>query len=64
MRTIQLTHEEIETIKNALQYVYNRQNDIAGQNRKTLGEKTVNEILDTANKYLDTKLVFDGNRDV
>lgn len=64
MRTIQLTHEEIETIKMALQYVYDRKLDIVSQNRKTLGEEATAKILDQANKYFDTQDVFDGERDV
>ena len=64
MRTIQLTHEEIETIKIALQYVYDRKLDIVSQNRKTLGEEATTKILEQANKYFDTQDVFDGERDV
>ena len=64
MRTIQLTHEEIQTIKMALQYVYDRKLDIVSQNRKTLGEDGVNKILEKANKYFDTQDAFDGERDV
>lgn len=64
MRTIQLTHEEIETIKMALQYVYDRKLDIVSQNRKTLGEEATAKILEQANKYFDTQDIFDGERDV
>jgi len=64
MRTIQLTHEEIETIIIALQYVYDRKLDMVKQNRKTLGEETISKILETANKYFDTQDVFEGERDV
>jgi hypothetical protein len=64
MRTIQLTHEEIETIKTALQYVHDRKLDIVSQNRKTLGEETTAKILEQANKYFDTQDIFDGDRDV
>jgi hypothetical protein len=64
MRTIQLTHEEIETIKMALQYVYDRKLDIVSQNRKTLGEEAITKILEQANKYFNTQDVFDGERDV
>ena len=64
MRTIQLTHEEIETIKMALQYVYDCNLDIVSQNRKTLGEDATNKILEQSNKYYDTQDVFDGERDV
>ena len=64
MRTIKLTHEEIETIKIALQYVYDRKLDVIQQNRKTLGEEATAKILEVANKYFDTQDVFDGERDV
>ncbi len=64
MRTIQLTHEEIETIKLALQYVYDRKLEVVSQNRKTLGEEATTKILDQANKFFDTQGVFDGERDV
>ena len=64
MRTIQLTHEEIETIKIALQYVYDTKLDMLKLNKKTLGVKTTSKILEVANKYYDTQDVFDGERDV
>lgn len=64
MRTIKLTHEEIETIKIALQYVYERKLDIVKQSKQTLGEELTSNILKKANKYLRTQEVFDGERDV
>lgn len=64
MKTIQLTHEEIKTIKIALQYVYDRKLDIVSQNKKTLGKDATAKILEQANKYFDTQNVFDGERDV
>ena len=64
MRTIKLTHEEIETIKLALQYVYDRNLEIVSQNRKIFGEDVRAKILEQANKYFDTQDVFDGERDV
>jgi len=64
MRTIQLTHEEIETIKTALQYVYDKKLDIVKQNRNILSEKATNEILEQSKKFLNTSDVFDGGRDV
>ena len=64
MRTIKLTHEEIETIKLALQYLYDRKLDIVSQNRKILGEEVTAKILEQANKYSDIQDVFDGERDV
>ena len=64
MRTKKLTHEEIETIKMALQYVYDQNLNIVSQNRKILGEEAVEKILEQGNKYFDTQDVFDGERDV
>ncbi len=64
MRTIKLTHEEIETIKMALQYVYDRNLEIVSQNRKIFEEDTTAKILEKANKYFDTQDVFNGERDV
>ncbi len=64
MRTIMLTHREIETIKNALQYAYDCKVDIISQNRKILGEQVVEMVLQEANRYFDTQDVFDGERDV
>lgn len=64
MRTIMLTHREIETIKNALQYAYDCKVDIISQNRKILGEQVVEMVLQEANRYFDTQEVFDGERDV
>ena len=60
MRTIKLTHEEIETIKMALQYVYDRNLEIVSQHRKMLGEEAVSKILEKANRFFDTQDVFDG----
>lgn len=64
MRTIKLTHEEIQTIKMALQYVYDRKFDIVSQNRKILDEEAINKILEQGNKYFDIQDVFNGERDV
>jgi len=64
MRTIKLTHEEIETIKTALQFVYDRQLDILSQNRKILSDEATDTILARAHKFFDTQDVFDGERDV
>jgi len=63
-RTIQLTHEEIELIKMALQFVYDSELEIVKANRKVLGEKAVKEIIEKANKFFDVQDVFDGERDV
>lgn len=64
MRKIKLTHEEIETIKMALQYVYDRNLEIVSQHRKMLGEDAVSKILEKANRFFDTQDVFNGERDV
>ena len=64
MRTIRLTHREIEIIKNALQYAYDCKLDIISENRKILGEQVVEMVLQEANRYFDTQEVFDGERDV
>jgi len=65
-RTIRLSHEEIEIIKRALLYVYERKAEILAQNGKTLGKDVCDEIWEweQANKYLLTQEVFDGSRDV
>lgn len=64
MRSIQLTHDEIEIIKTALQYVYDRQLDIIAQNRTILGEESAIKILEKAKIFNNTQDVFDGERDV
>ena len=64
MRTIKLTHEEIELIKTALSHVYNETVKIAGQNRLLIGHDAFAETFKAANKYLNTQDVFDGERDV
>lgn len=64
MRTIKLTHEEIERIKMALQYVYDKELEIVQQHRKILGEEATTKILAKANKFFDTQDVFNGERDV
>lgn len=64
MRAIKLTHEEIENIKMALQYVYDRKLNIISQNREILGEDVISKILEQANKFYDTLDVFDGEHDV
>lgn len=64
LRTIKLTHEEVETIKTALQIAHYRTVDVVSQNGKMLGKQAVGVILEQADKYLDTQEVFDGERDV
>jgi len=64
MRTIRITHEEVELIKTALQYVYDRKLDIVSQSRKILNKDATEKILEQANKYFDVQDIFDGGRDV
>lgn len=52
-RDLRLTHEEIELLTNALQYVYDQKIDIVKTNRKTLGDEGSKMIVDIANKYFD-----------
>jgi hypothetical protein len=63
MRAVKLTQEEVETIKTALQYVYDRNLDIVSQNKKILSEEAIAKILEQANKYFDTQEVLNGGRD-
>ena len=62
-RQIELTHEEIETIKTALQFVYDTKLKCVKDNRKTLGEELSKEVMKVADKFFDTQEVFDGERD-
>ena len=64
MRTIKLTHDEIITIKTALQYVYDRKVELINQNRVILSIEVKDEIFKSATNFLNTQDVFDGNRDV
>lgn len=64
MRTIKLTHEEIEMIKQSLQYVYDNSLKIIKENNKLLSEQARKEIITQANKVFDIQDVFDGERDV
>jgi len=63
MKTVKLTQMEIEMIKSALQYVYDRKIDIISQNRKILTNKAAAEMLEQANKYFDIQNVFDVEQD-
>lgn len=64
MRTIQLTHEEIETIKNSLQHVYTEKLNIVSRHRFILGEDESTNIINDGNKYINTVEVFNGSRDI
>lgn len=60
MRTIKLTHDEIEFIKKALQYVVN----IISQNIMIIGDDAADKIREQAIIYNNIIDVFDGDRDV
>jgi hypothetical protein len=64
MRTVQLSHEDIETINAALQFAHDHQLKVVAENRKILGEEVTQEILSNAYRYLDAQSVFDGERDI
>lgn len=64
MRTIKLTHDEIEIIKSALQFVYVHKLEIVSQNIKIFDEDVRKKTIETAHKYLNVQDVFDGDRDV
>jgi hypothetical protein len=64
MRTIKLTHEEIDLIKIALTYISDKKLDIIAQNRNILTEEEQLKIYENYKKYFDTQKVFDGERDV
>lgn len=52
-RFLMLTHQEIEDIRIALQFVYDHKLDIIKQNRKILGDERCKEIVNGANRYYD-----------
>ena len=64
MRTIKLTHDEIEIIKKALQYVVNSNLNIISQNINIIGDDVADKIREQAIIYYNTIDVFDGDRDV
>jgi hypothetical protein len=64
MRTIKLTHEEIDLIKIALTYIADKKLDIIAQNRNILTEYEQLKIYENYKKYFDIQKVFDGERDV
>jgi len=65
MRTLKLKHEEIELIKNALQYVYDKKLDVVKNNRKILTDSNVKNIIDSANGYYDiVEKIDNGDFDV
>lgn len=65
MRTIKLTHEEIEIIKIALGYVHETKIAFIKQHRATLGKEAFMAILKQAHKYHDLEYDLDkGKKDV
>ena len=63
MRTIKLTHDEIEFIKKALQYVVDSNLNIISQNKLIIGDDAVDKIRVQAIIYSNIIDVFDGDRD-
>lgn len=64
MRTIKLTHDEIEIIKKALQYVVDSNLNIISQNINIIGDDVADKIREQAIIYNNIIDVFDGDRDV
>ena len=63
MRTIQLTHAEIETIQLALQAAYVQNLEIVSKNRIVIGEDAAKALNERAKMFLEVAAVFDGERD-
>jgi succinate dehydrogenase/fumarate reductase flavoprotein subunit len=59
MKAIKFTNEQIETIKNALQYVSDKKMDVIRNNRTILSEEAKKSILESANKYFNLIDLFD-----
>ncbi len=64
MRTIKLTHDEIEFIEKALQYVVDSNLNIISQNIMIIGDDAADKIREQAIIYNNIIDVFDGDRDV
>lgn len=64
MRTIKLTHDEIEIIKKALQYVVDSNLNVISQNINIIGSDVADKIREQASIYNNIIDVFDGDRDV
>ena len=64
IRTIEITHDEIEIIKNALQYAYDKNLELVRNHKKILGEDASKKVLEIANKFFDAQDIFSGDRDV
>jgi hypothetical protein len=52
-RILQLTHEQIETLKRVLYYVYDKKLEMIKENTKIFSEDEKGTIIDNANKYFD-----------
>lgn len=65
MRTLKLTHEQIEILQSALNRAYNQQLKIITDNARVISEQTKAEILKTANEFDDLySLISEGDLDV
>ena len=64
MRTIQLTHEEVETIKQSLTNSYTSSLNLINNNRLLVSLEAKKELINSANSYLLAQDAFDGERDV
>lgn len=58
MKTIQVTDEQIQTIKQALDFAYNSNLKAIETNRQILNENTIENIIQEANKFIDVQDVF------
>ncbi len=64
MRTIKLTHEEIEIIKTALGLTYGNIMRTVKEYSAAISEQARCEMINTAESYLEAESAFDGERDV
>ena len=53
MKNIKVTSEELELIKNALYFIYDKQLDMLKQNRSALSDEAAKSELDSANVYIN-----------
>ena len=53
MRTLKLSHQEIELIENALLYVYDKKLDMVSNSKRILDKEQRDSIMSVANKYFD-----------
>jgi len=64
MRTIKLSHDDIEYIKNSLQLAYNIKMKFIEDNNIVLNQNTIQTLSNDAHNYLFTKDKFNGEYDV